>query len=640
MKINKYIGLAVCSYFMAACQNDGLEVNQPLDSEKYTLIGQIVNNGADSRAQIELGCQETYVEYFFWNEEDRFTMYQHINNGLVAGDFVISEDYSEANGGAQNAEFSSTVALTPSASYSAIYPSPTTVTDNKVKLEIQRSVDFTSATTDAQKAEVWKNYFKNNMFMAASGKLSESGRNYVEFKHLCSMIRVTYTNKTGSEQQIDGVRLDGQNLGVYMNYDLMANNESGSGSTTGFKFTTQGLKVADQASVDLYILFFPKAIEEADLQVTILQSSGNKTVSATSDDILFVNSNDPSFRAGSRYWLDLTDTPAGLDWTKNTVTDGMITIPNQELSTALQGELGSYKVKINSDGYAMMTPQHISQVKTLDFSNKGYTITSLAGIENFVNLEDLRSNSVGLVTCDLSQNQALKVLMLSANKFETLDLSNNVNLEVLYLEACGKLTTVKLDGCTKLGYVNIQNSALLSSFDIPNKASVYTLNFSTTDLNVNLAEYTGLTDLNCSNKGLTDLNLTEEAKSKLKYLECSGNNLGDWTLNGYTSLETFSATNAGITSLDVSGASNLKQLRCYQNKIQYLDVSSLTNINTLICGDQLDDIKLILKLSDAQKTAWESTWSGYSYNKKNVELYAGNNGSSAGGNDFNTGGEF
>ena len=518
MKINKYIGLAVCSCFMAACQNDGLEINQPMDSEKYTLIGQIVNNDADSRAQIELGCQETYMEYFFWNEEDRFTMYQHIGNELVAGDFVISEDYSEANGGAQNAEFSSTVALTPSASYSAIYPSPTTVTDNKVNLEIQRSIDFTSATTDAQKAEVWKNYFKNNLFMAASGKLSESGRNYVEFKHLCSLIRITYANQTGSEQQISGVRLDGQNIGISMNYDLMANNEAGSSSTTGFRFSTQGLTVADQTSVDLYIPFFPKAIENANLEITIMQPSGNKTISVPKNDILFINGNNQSFLAGRRYWFDLTDTPDGLDWTKNMNTADMIIIPNKELSTALQGVLGSYKVKINSDGYAMMTSQHVNQVTALDFRWMGYTITESTGIENFVNLQYLYFNAANMTKCDLSKNIALKEVDLAFNKFTELDLSANVNLEYIYLSGCKKMTSLNISTCSALKYLYANSCGSLASLDVPNKSNLLALGYSSTNLSFNVAEFPSLIELNCAYTGLTELDITP--LTNLEYLDC------------------------------------------------------------------------------------------------------------------------
>ena len=421
MRINKYIGLAVCSCFMAACQNDRLEVNQPLDSEKYTLIGQIVNNDANSRAQIELGCQAG-VEYFFWNEGDRFTLYQNVNSELKASEFVISEDYKEADGGDQFAEFSSTTALTPKAGYTAVYPCPSTVTDNKVRLEIQRAVDFTTATTDAQKAEVWKNYFRNNMFMTASGMFSESGRNYIQFRHMCSLARITYINQTGSEQQINGVGLKGQNLGFYMNYDLVNNGEAGSGSFLDYKLTTKGLKVADKDTVDIYLLFFPKAIEKTDLEISILQSSGNKSLILPWRDLTATSGD--NFTAGMRYWFDVTDTESGLNWTKNMAEEGWIVFENKEFSNALYEALGSYKVSMTDEGYAKIAEQHVNSTNVLDFSNITCELSSLDGIETFKNLSTLKCNGLNLEmdVLDLSAFNALQHVEVWGNKLKSLKL--------------------------------------------------------------------------------------------------------------------------------------------------------------------------------------------------------------------------
>ena len=297
------------------------------------------------------------------------------------------------------------------------------------------------------------------------------------------------------------------------------------------------------------------------------------------------------------------------------ILDETIIINNAELSQALYGVLGADKVSLNTDSCAVMNKADVEAVTALNFNNKGYTITSLAGIENFVNLDDLRCNSVGLVSCDLSKNKALKVLMLSSNPLEgVLDLSNNEKLEVLYLQGTDKLTTVKLDNCTKLGFVCLTSTRSLTSFDIPNKAGVYFLDYSSSSLNFNLSEFTGLTTLKCSFKGLTELNLSNEAKSKLTFIECSGNNLGDLDLSGYTSLETFSGFNAGITSLNVSEAVNLKKLWCFQNNMQNLDITFLSNLEEVRCGRQLNDAVLQLNLTETQNTIWETTWSTDAYN--------------------------
>lgn len=445
MKINKYIGMAVCSWLMIACQNDDMDGMQPQDSEQYTLIGQIVNNDADSRAQIELGCKNEGAEYFFWNEKDRFTLYQKMNNEWTAGELVISENYSEADGGALNAEFTSTTALTPSAVYSAVYPVPESMTNGMVELAIQTGIDFSSATTDAQRAELWKKYFTENMFMVASGTLSESGRNYIPFKHLCSLARITYVNQTGSEQQINGVSLKGQNLGIKLNYSLENNTGEVTQSSSDFVFQTKGLTVADKGTVDLYILFFPKAIEKTDLKITIQQSTGNKNLSLPWKDILAANGNNESFRAGMRYWFDVTDTEQGLVWTKNTAEDGWIVFKDKQFSAALSEALGSYKVLMTEDGFAKINTQHVASVNELDFTSLKTKVSTLNGIEMFKNLRILKANNldVEMDMLDLSAMYFLSHVELGGNKLKALKLPVD-SWTLKYLDCHDNLLT-KLD---------------------------------------------------------------------------------------------------------------------------------------------------------------------------------------------------
>lgn len=447
MKINKYIGLAVCSWLMVACQSDNMDM---IPTEQHTLIGQIMNtNAEESRAQIQLGCKAG-VEYFFWNENDRFSLYQQVNSQLKESEFVINDNYSEADGGLQKAEFTSTKALTPLATYSAIYPSQETVEGNQVTLQIQTSVDFSSATTDTQKAEVWKNYFKNNMFMAASGTFSESGRNYIAFNHLCSMIRVSYINQTGSEQQISGVRLKGQNFGTGMNYDLVNNSASVSASTADFKFYTTGLKVADKDTVDVYMLFFPELIEETGLEFSIMQSAGDKTLILPSKDILSAN----GFSAGMRYWFDVTATANGLDWTKNADEKNMVVFENTELAAALYEVLGQYKVMMTEEGYAKITQNHVFSINELDFSGYDGEISSLAGIEKFRSLQTLKCNDFGIAidTLDLNEFTYIRHVEFAGNNLKVLKLPTN-SWNMNYLDCHdNKIQALDITGLNNMEY--------------------------------------------------------------------------------------------------------------------------------------------------------------------------------------------
>lgn len=616
MKLNKYIGLAAMAVAFSACQQDMLE-GENMQNGIYTLSGNMAGGAAMSRAQIVLGNTDASAgEKFFWNEGDSFTVYQGENDNYTEHVFTIKDYTEEGEGDKKTASFVTNNPVSPG-EIIAVYPSGMEMDYDqeimKVGMDFQTELDFGQGTVEA----VWKDYFRNNMVMKAKATLTEGGNNTLSFEHLTSLARITYNNQSGKDQNVTEIIFGGdQTFGfsktVWFKYDIIGGN-----SSNGYRINYKNLTVKDGESFDFYILFGPNDFREGDMHIHIhtAQTDVNREpLKLPTATIAAANNNATKFEAGKRYWFKVTETSSELVWSKDFSSD-VVTIKNAQLSQALYGVLGADKVSLNSDNYAVMNKADVEAVTTLDFNNKGYTITSLAGIENFVNLDDLRCNSVGLVSCDLSKNTALKVLMLSSNPLEgVLNLSNNAKLEVLYLQGCGSLSSVKLDNCTKLGFVCLTSTRSLTSFDIPNKAGVYFLDYSSSSLNFNLSEFTGLTTLKCSFKGLTELNLSDEAKSKLTFIECSGNNLGDLDLSGYTSLETFSGFNAGITSLNVSKAVNLKKLWCFQNNMQNLDITFLNNLEEVRCGKQLNDAVLLLHLTEAQKAKWETTWNTDAYN--------------------------
>ena len=301
--------------------------------------------------------------------------------------------------------------------------------------------------------------------------------------------------------------------------------------------------------------------------------------------------------------------------------ENKITIENAELSTALYGVLGTEVVTLGADGYAVMKKEDVLSVKELNFRGKGYTITSLAGIENFVNLEVLNCNSVGLTSCDLSKNTALNNIDFTSNSAMTeLDLSANVNLNFVYLSSCTSLSSLNLAGCTNLKTLVLNSCKGLTSVDIPNKADLLTLNYASTKLSFDLTEYTSLIDLNLGNTGLTSLDIPEAMKTRLQHFGCSSINLGTLDLSEYPNLTSLNCTNTGISTLDFTQAPNLEVLECQANYFTVLDITPLTNLEYLYCGHQQNSVILQLKMTDEQKTKWESRWSTSSSNQ-NVVLY-------------------
>ena len=301
-----------------------------------------------------------------------------------------------------------------------------------------------------------------------------------------------------------------------------------------------------------------------------------------------------------------------------------ITITNTELSTALYGVLGAEMVTLDADGYAVMKKEDVLSLKDLNFRGKGYTITTLSGIEHFVNLEVLHCNSVGLTSCDLSKNTALKHVDFTSNSALTeLNLSANENLNYVYLGSCTSLSSLNLTGCTNLKTLVLNSCKGLTSVDIPNKADLLTLNYASTKLSFDLTEYTSLIDLNLGNTGLTSLNIPEAMKTRLQHFGCSSINLETLDLSEYPNLTSLNCTNTGISTLDLTQAPNLEVLECQANNFTVLDITPLTNLQYLYCGHQRNSVILQLKLTDEQKTKWESSWSTNSSNQ-NVVLYEEN----------------
>lgn len=136
--------------------------------------------------------------------------------------------------------------------------------------------------------------------------------------------------------------------------------------------------------------------------------------------------------------------------------------------------------------------QYASELKSLNCSSMG--ISSLKGLEYFVNLVDLRVSGNALTAVDLSYfpklvqahlysnmiesvvttgNTSLKVLHLNRNQLKAIDLSDNVALTYLSLYR-NLLTEINLDTNVDLDFVDLHNNPLetatldyLSTLSIP-----------------------------------------------------------------------------------------------------------------------------------------------------------------------------
>lgn len=295
----------------------------------------------------------------------------------------------------------------------------------------------------------------------------------------------------------------------------------------------------------------------------------------------------------------------------NNVGTDKVIIANRELSVALLGELGSNKVKINDNGYAEMTQDDVLAVTYLDFGfeTTKYKISSLSGIENFVNLEILYCCESGLTECDLKQNKALKTIVLTNSLLTKLDVSSLTELEYVGCPYSDTLIELDMSGCNKLGHLECMYTQL-ESIEFSNPDAVWQLICGGNEnLEVDLNLYPNLTVLGLRQMGLTTINIPEDIRPNLTWLSIENNQIDSFDLSDYPKLEVFDCGNNNLTSLDLTPVPELWYLHCGLNKISNLDITSLSKLEKLYSGDQKNEIELTLKLTTEQKEIWDSTWS-------------------------------
>jgi len=159
----------------------------------------------------------------------------------------------------------------------------------------------------------------------------------------------------------------------------------------------------------------------------------------------------------------------------------IVDIPDINFKNALIEE----GVDTNNDGEIQ-----ISEAEAVVLLNvNGRNISSLEGIGNFVNIEELHCSSNQLTTLDMSLNINLQKLTCIYNQLTYLNVAENLNLTFLW--------------CQNNQLSELNGNNLISSIDISQ--------------NLNLKALT------CSDNSLSQLDLSQHGA--LEYLECADNQL-------------------------------------------------------------------------------------------------------------------
>ena len=276
----------------------------------------------------------------------------------------------------------------------------------------------------------------------------------------------------------------------------------------------------------------------------------------------------------------------------------------------------------NMDGF-------LSEEETItirDILCYGDEITSLKGIEYFMNLEVLNCQNNALQELDLSNNKKLKTLWCDHNNITHLDFSLNLNLCELQ---CGEnpLTMLNIQGITALKELRVDDAELtelnldsntelvqlwcqnnkLNSIDIGNNKKL--IEFGCTGNNIkkiDLSNNTLIEQLHCGENRLTDLDLRNLIH--LKELLCYDNQLEELDVTKNTMLEDLGIANNHISSLNLCNNHHLKELHCYNNEITNLDLSNNEDLEFVQC---MNNKISFLDLTNNKKLQEEGTYVDY-----------------------------
>lgn len=225
----------------------------------------------------------------------------------------------------------------------------------------------------------------------------------------------------------------------------------------------------------------------------------------------------------------------------------------------LSNEELSPKVSADINGNGEIDESEAKAVMRLFIDNQG--ISDLSGIEKFPNLILLFAHNNLLTSVDLSSNVFLNYLLLDDNQIESIDVSNNI-----------KLIDLSVD------------DNLLESIDVSNNVDLLNLELSDNTIsNLDLSNNKILATLHCRDNNLTEIDLS--INDNLGFIDLRNNPLKkiDISRNNQR-LSSLYLTYSDLTSLDLSGNTNLKNLILFDNNLTELDLSDQNKLTSLSIG--------------------------------------------------------
>jgi len=224
-------------------------------------------------------------------------------------------------------------------------------------------------------------------------------------------------------------------------------------------------------------------------------------------------------------------------------------------------------VDINGDGEVQVIEAEAVDLLCVSFQN----ITSLEGIEAFVNLECLYVLDNHLTTIDTSHNLLLKKLNCESNNLSSINISQNTALEVLSA-SYNELTDIDISNNSNLISLSCSKNQL-SSIDITNNINLLGLSIRYNELTaIDLSGHPNFKILRIEHNYLSSIDVSQNPS--LSYLDIDSNNISSIDVSNNPLLEFLYVADNNLSTTDVSHNPLLERLRIGGNTISSFDVSN------------------------------------------------------------------
>lgn len=186
-----------------------------------------------------------------------------------------------------------------------------------------------------------------------------------------------------------------------------------------------------------------------------------------------------------------------------------------------------------------------------------------------------------------------------------LDISNNTELLVLY---CGgsSLSGLDLSNQTKLKRLAV-TQAQLTNLDVSKNTALEVLDcYSNKLTSLDVSKNTVLTDFYCSNNKITVLNVSKN--KALKILHCDSNQLTSLDLSNNIALQSLLCFNNKIKSLDISKNTVLTLLQCFSNQFTSLNLKNGRNYALTLMQAQSNPNLTCIEVDNATNAQNYNNW--------------------------------